>query len=179
MDELKEKMQICQERLGYQFSDSSLLASALTHASGAGHRLESNERMEFLGDAILGMVVCDHLYQAYPQYLEGDLTKIKSVVVSRTTCARISRGMNLQDCLMVGKGMQNTGKLPKSLLADVLESLVAAIYLDGGYVHAAAFIGRVFFPRCWLRSRVSWKETSNRFCNSIHSASIDRLPTIA
>ncbi|HTU24843.1 MAG TPA: ribonuclease III domain-containing protein, partial [Pirellulales bacterium] len=79
------QLEKCERRLGYEFHDKSLLMAALTHASGALHRLASNERLEFLGDAILGAVVCELLYYQYPDYLEGDLTKIKSVVVSRQT----------------------------------------------------------------------------------------------
>ena len=76
--------------LDYRFSDLNLLREALTHASGANHRLVSNERLEFLGDAILGAIVCDLLFRKFPEYLEGDLTRIKSIVVSRRTCAKIS-----------------------------------------------------------------------------------------
>ncbi|MCA9247124.1 MAG: ribonuclease III [Planctomycetales bacterium] len=130
----------CQELLGYHFHDLELLEAALTHASGAQHRLVSNERLEFLGDAILGAVVCEILYREYPNYLEGDLTKIKSVVVSRQTCAKISRAMGLDRFLILGKGMASDPKLPRSLLADVFESLVAAIYLDGGDAAARKFI---------------------------------------
>ena len=74
--------------LDYRFANEELLNEALTHASSAGHRLESNERMEFLGDAILGCVVCEYLYRTYPDLLEGDLTKIKSTVVSRKVIVR-------------------------------------------------------------------------------------------
>ena len=80
----------CQRRIAYEFRDPSLLVAALTHASGAQHRLASNERLEFLGDAILGFIVCETLYRLFPDSLEGDLTRIKSVVVSRETCSRIS-----------------------------------------------------------------------------------------
>jgi ribonuclease-3 len=86
-----ELLERCQRRIGYQFRDAAVLASALTHASGADHRLSSNERLEFLGDAILGFVVCELLFQQFPDYLEGDLTKLKSMVVSRQTCAKISQ----------------------------------------------------------------------------------------
>ena len=81
----------CERRIGYTFSDRAVLREALTHSSGAEHRLASNERLEFLGDAILGAVVCELLFARYPRYLEGDLTKIKSAVVSRQTCARSAR----------------------------------------------------------------------------------------
>jgi ribonuclease III len=129
-----------EKRIGYTFTDKSLLLSALTHASGAEHRLASNERLEFLGDAILGAVVCEMLYRQYPDYLEGDLTKIKSVVVSRQTCTKISQMLGMQEFLILGKGMTTNPTVPPSLLANVFESLVAAIYLDGGLEAARAFI---------------------------------------
>ncbi|MGA2033786.1 MAG: ribonuclease III [Thermoguttaceae bacterium] len=132
----------CEERIGYRFSNKNLLQAALTHASGAEHRLASNERLEFLGDAILGAVVCELLYHQYPDYLEGDLTKIKSIVVSRQTCARISESLGMQEFLILGKGMVTQPSVPSSLLADVFESLVAAIYLDGGNAAAREFLGR-------------------------------------
>jgi ribonuclease-3 len=140
----------CQGRIEYEFRDKSLLRSALTHASGAEHPLASNERMEFLGDAILGAVVCEYLYHQYPDYLEGDLTKIKSIVVSRSTCAKISIALDLQDFLILGKGMTNHAKVPPSLMSDVFESLIAAIYLDGGDQAVRAFIHRFVAPEIEL-----------------------------
>ena len=137
----------CEARLGYRFQDRSLLLSALTHASGAASRLRSNERLEFLGDSILGMVVCEVLYHDYPDLLEGELTRIKSVVVSRVTCARISSELGLQEFLLLGKGMTSVSQIPRSLLADVFESLVAAIYLDGGMDPARDFILQHVGPR--------------------------------
>ena len=136
----------CEQRIEYVFKDKALLLSALTHASGAQHRLGSNERLEFLGDAILGAVVCEVLFHQYPQYLEGDLTKIKSVVVSRTTCAKLSGELGLEECLILGKGMTTHPKVPPSLLADVFESMIAAIYLDGGHAAARQFIERFVGP---------------------------------
>ncbi len=140
----------CERRIGYEFRDKSFLSAALTHASGAQHRLASNERLEFLGDAILGAVVCEILYLQYPDYLEGDLTKIKSVVVSRQTCAKISEALGLQEFLILGKGMSTHPTVPPSLLADVFESLAAAIYLDGGDVAAHEFIARFMGPEIEL-----------------------------
>ncbi|MGC4005309.1 MAG: ribonuclease III [Pirellulales bacterium] len=128
------------ERIGYEFQDPSILLSALTHASGAQHRLASNERLEFLGDAILGAIVCETLYKNFPEYLEGDLTKIKSVVVSRQTLAKLSTESGLQDFLILGKGMTTHAEVPASLMADVFESLVAALYLDGGHEAARRFV---------------------------------------
>jgi ribonuclease-3 len=140
----------CERRIGYVFRDKSLLNAALTHASGAQHRLASNERLEFLGDAILGAVVCELLYVQYPDYLEGDLTKVKSVVVSRQSCAKISEALGLQEFLILGKGMTTHPNVPPSLLADVFESLAAAIYLDGGDAAARDFIQRYMGPEIEL-----------------------------
>src|SRR5438552_17869961 len=135
-----EILEECQETIGYRFRTPELLRASLTHASGANTRLASNERMEFLGDAIIGFVVVEQLYLRFPDSQEGDLTKIKSVVVSRRTCARMSKLLNLGDFLFLGKGMNQHIAVPPSLLADVFESLVAAIYLDGGLEPAKLFI---------------------------------------
>ncbi|MCS6975542.1 MAG: ribonuclease III [Gemmatales bacterium] len=136
----------CQERLEYRFRDADLLRAALTHASGADSRLTSNERLEFLGDAVLGLIVCERLYEKFPEFLEGDLTKIKSEVVSRRTCAQVSRRLGLDDFLVLGKGLSQGPVVPASVLADVFESLVAAIYLDGGLDAARQFVLRYMGP---------------------------------
>lgn len=132
--------------LGYTFKDEAILTEALTHASCADSRLQSNERMEFLGDAILGFVVCEYLYQKFPDLLEGDLTKIKSAVVSRRVCAKVSKEIELEQMLNLGKGMAGRPALPNSVAAAVFESIIAAIYLDGGVRSAKAFILRVLKP---------------------------------
>lgn len=129
-----------EQRVGYEFKDKGLLLAALTHASGAEHRLASNERLEFLGDAILGAVVCELLFRQYPEFLEGELTRLKSIVVSRQTCAKISEALGMQEFLILGKGMTTHPSVPPSLLADVFESLLAAIYLDGGDSASRQFI---------------------------------------
>ena len=148
--ELPARLARCERRVGYVFSDKSLLQSALTHASGAQHRLASNERLEFLGDAILGAVVCEMLFHQYPEYLEGELTKIKSIVVSRQTCAKISEALGMQEFLILGKGMTTHPTVPASVLADVFESLLAAIYLDGGDQPACDFIEEHIGPEIEL-----------------------------
>lgn len=136
----------CQRRIGYAFRDPALLVAALTHASGAQHRLGSNERLEFLGDAILGFLVCETLYRSFPESLEGDLTRIKSVVVSRETCTRISEQLRLVDFLIVGKGLSINRPVPTSVLSDLFESLVAAIYLDGGLDAVRPLVARMLAP---------------------------------
>jgi ribonuclease-3 len=145
-DEQLTRLTRCERRIGYVFRNKEVLREALTHASGAEHRLASNERLEFLGDAILGAVVCELLFERYPDYLEGELTKIKSAVVSRQSCAKISEALGLQEFLIVGKGVAACQTIPPSLLADVFESLVAAIYLDGGTEAAQKFVEELMGP---------------------------------
>jgi len=142
----QEALDRCQAAIGYRFKDHSLLTAALTHASITANRVDSNERLEFLGDSILGMTVCWYLFDNYPQYLEGELTKIKSSVVSRRTCAEISEKLGLPEWLYLGKGIAARSKLPSSLAAAVLESLIAAIAIDGGMDEARKFVLREMVP---------------------------------
>src|SRR5438105_5766870 len=107
-----EMLELCEAALEYRFENRDLLRNCLTHASGANHRLVSNERLEFLGDAILGAIVCELLFRKYPEYLEGELTRIKSVVVSRQICAKISRKLGFDEFLVRGKGMGSQEETP-------------------------------------------------------------------
>ena len=129
-----------QELIGYQFKDQELLEKALTHASIAESRLDSNERLEFLGDSVLAAVVCSELFACHENFLEGELTKLKSVIVSRKTCAQISDRLGLTPLLFLGKGMGNHDTVPTSLRAAVLESVIGGIFLDGGFDEAKRFI---------------------------------------
>jgi ribonuclease III len=130
----------CQEAIGYQFARPELLRAALTHTSGANTRGASNERMEFLGDSVLGLITCEQLYARFPDFQEGDLTKVKSVVVSRKTCAQFSRELGLERFLILGKGLSGNQVVPPNILADVFEALVAAVFLDGGYDAVKPFV---------------------------------------
>jgi ribonuclease-3 len=144
--EATPQLERCQEVIGYRFQDPTFLNEALTHASGAHHRLVSNERLEFLGDAILGAIVCELLFRKFPDYLEGELTRIKSIVVSRRTCAKITKAMGVDEFLLIGKGMGGHDQTPPSVLADVFEGLLGAIYLDGGMEAARQFVLRYLEP---------------------------------
>jgi ribonuclease-3 len=135
-----EEIKAAEEAIGYTFRDRGLLALALTHSSLVDSRLLSNERMEFLGDAVLGLVVCEHLYSKYEGLLEGEMTKIKSTVVSRHTCAHVAREMGLGDLLRLGKGMTSRDGRPHSVVAAVFEAIIGAVYLDGGFEVAREFI---------------------------------------
>jgi len=136
--------QQCQKAIHYKFKNPQLLVQALTHASAADDRLASNERLEFLGDAILGQAICHELFRRFPTYLEGELTKIKSMVVSRRTCARLAEALNLTPFLRLGKGMTSQRKLPGSCLAAVVEALIGAIFIDGGEKRARKFVLQCF-----------------------------------
>lgn len=133
-------MASAQEILGYAFNDPHQLQTALTHASIADNRLHSNERMEFLGDAILGMIVCEELYRRFPEWCEGDLTKLKSTVVSRRTCAEISDEAGLSELLLLGNGIDLRHELPLSVRAAVYEAIIGALHIDGGESAAKPFI---------------------------------------
>lgn len=137
-------LESCQETIGYRFRKPELLRAALTHTSGANTRAASNERLEFLGDSVLGLVTCEQLFIRLPDYQEGDLTKVKSVVVSRKTCAKFSQELGLGNFLFMGKGIN--GEIPSNMLADVFEALVAAIFLDGGWDEVKSFVLRFMEP---------------------------------
>jgi ribonuclease-3 len=134
------------ELFDHQFSDPNLLVTSLTHSSIAGSRLESNERLEFLGDAILGMVVCEELYRRYHDWLEGELTKVKSFVVSRRVCAAVADEIGLSNLLILGNGIDAQSTLPVSIRAAVYEAVIGALFLDGGLDPAKRFILRTMSP---------------------------------
>lgn len=136
----REQLEAAQRIIGHRFSDPSLLEEAFTHASIAESRVVSNERLEFLGDAVLGALACEHIFRAFPDLLEGDMTKIKSAAVSRRTCATIARKLGLDEMLRLGKGMQKENGLPSSLSAAVLESVIGALYLDAGLERVREFL---------------------------------------
>ena len=142
-----ETLQKAQSLLEYTFRNPQLLKEALTHASIADNRLASNERMEFLGDAVLDLIICEALYLKFPEYFEGELTKIKSAVVSRRTCAEVSIETGLISLLVTGKGVGTGESMPLSLAAAVYESIVAAIYLDGGFDVVKQYVLRTMTPK--------------------------------
>ena len=139
-----ETLQQVEQIIGYQFSNRDLLQKAFIHSSAVENRLLSNERLEFLGDSILAVIICQTLFERFKGYLEGDLTKIKSMLVSRRTCAAAAKQLGLQKFLKVGKGMANSRALSGSLAAGLLEAVICVIYIDGGLDAAQSFILRTF-----------------------------------
>lgn len=137
---------VLQEVVGYQFNNVDLLEKALTHTSSVADRSKSNERLEFFGDAVLDLVICELLYEKYPEYDEGQLTQIKGLVVSRKICSDVCVPLEISKYVRVGKGAEKFGSLKGSIAAGVLEAIIAAIYLDGGYQNVRDFILRFFKP---------------------------------
>jgi ribonuclease III len=140
---MEAERQRLQERLGYSFADPQLLALALRHESSANESEEfqlSNERLEFLGDSVLGLVVCDFLYRYYPDLPEGRLAQMKATLVSTEHLADKARDLELGVCVELGRGEQEGSRDRSNLLADTLEALFGAIHLEGGYEQAQRII---------------------------------------
>ena len=144
---LRDEFDELQVRIGYRFRDRGLLEHALTHKSRAAEDasggVADNESLEFLGDAVLGLVVADVLFHQYPDYDEGQKSKVKAAVVSTQSLARHAEHLRLGDHLILGRGEEKTGgRFKQALLADGYEALIAALYLDGGLDAAEAFLRR-------------------------------------
>ena len=140
-------MKQLEKAIGYTFRDITLLENALSHSSYANERwhngLKSNERLEFLGDSVLGMVVAEHLYRTCPDRPEGELSRMRADMVCETSLAAIAVKLNLGQQLLLGHGeVISGGNKRASILADAVESVIAAIYLDGGFAPAKGFIER-------------------------------------
>ena len=148
---LRDEFHDLQQAIGYRFRDVGLLEHAMTHTSRAEEDVSGgvvdNESLEFLGDAVLGFVIADHLYREFPAFDEGQKSKTKAVLVSASALARQAEQLSLGDHLLLGRGEEKTGgRRKRALLADGYEALIAAIYLDGGIEPVRAFILREFTP---------------------------------
>jgi ribonuclease III len=130
------------EKLAYEPHDLSLFGSALTHRSASGR---NNERLEFLGDAVLNLVIAEHLYRAHPDFTEGDLSRLRARVVSSEPLAAVALSLGIGDVLHLGSGELKAGGFRrKSILADALEAIVGALFLDGGLETARRVVGELF-----------------------------------
>jgi len=146
---LRDEFETLQQAIAYRFRDRGLLEHAMTHTSRANEDVSGgvrdNESLEFLGDAVLGFLIADLLFNEFPEHDEGQKSKIKAALVSTTTLARLAEGLSLGQHLLLGRGEEKTGGRQKqALLADGYEALIAAIYLDGGVEHVRAFVAREF-----------------------------------
>lgn len=148
-EDMKNNLRLAEleEKIGYCFQDKNLLKRALMHTSFSNeHRmgkLDNNERLEFLGDAVLEVISSDFLYHEYPDYPEGKLTRLRASIVCEPTLALCSREINLGNYLILGKGEEATGGRNRdSIVSDAMEAVIGAIYLDGGFDSARTFILR-------------------------------------
>ena len=159
--------------IGVEFKNKSILIQSLTHrsflnehrSSKAGH----NERLEFLGDAVLELVVTHYLYEKYPTKTEGDMTSIRSALVNAQTCADVAKEINLNEFLLLSKGeAKDTGRARQYILANALEAVIGAIYLDRGYDSAKDFIFKFMIPmterivseELWIDAKSKFQERS-------------------
>lgn len=141
----KERLKELEKQIGYQFKDRSLLTLAMSHSSYANEKhlskLGCNERLEFLGDAVLEIVSSDFLFHKFPEMPEGDLTKTRASMVCEPTLAYCAEDIDLGGYLLLGKGEEATGgRMRNSIVSDAMEALIGAIYLDGGFTSAKEFI---------------------------------------
>ncbi len=147
MSKSQHQQKAFEEKIQYTFKDANILNLALRHTSYVNETkkelYESNERLEFLGDAVLDMVVSEYMYREFPKMLEGGLTKLRAAVVCESSLAQIAHKINLGDYLLLGKGEETTGGRSRdSILADAFEAVVGAITMDGGVDNAKNFIMR-------------------------------------
>ncbi len=158
-----------EDKIGYSFNDKSLLEQAFIHRSYLNEhrdvRLEHNERLEFLGDAVLELVVTDHLFHQYPKEPEGALTSYRAALVNATTLASIAVGLGMNEYLLLSKGEEkDVGRARHYLLANTFEALVGALYLDGGYDAARAFIEKNVFPlTAAIVEQRLWQDAKSKF----------------
>ena len=138
------------EKLGYEFRDTDRIVTALTHSSYANEKkgdIPFNERLEFLGDSVLGLTVSDYLFRTYPKLPEGILTKLRAGVVSEVSLAQVARRLGLGEYLRLGKGEENTGgRERESILADAVESVIGAMYMDSDLETTKAFVLKQLIP---------------------------------
>lgn len=147
----KAAAKIIEDRIGYTFDDASLLATAFTHVSAlksARNRADSYQRLEFLGDHVLGLIVSDMLYRAFPKADEGELSKRLADLVRREACADVARSLGLDEAIKLGSvGAGASARLRKSVLGDICEAVIGAIFLDGGYKASVEFVERNWTER--------------------------------
>ena len=167
-------MEKLEARLGYTFRDRSLLENALMHSSYANERraagCTSYERLEFLGDSVLGMVTAEKLYKLFPELPEGRLSRLRAELVCEQSLHAVALGLQLGDYLLLGKGEEHTGGRERpSILADVVEAIIAAMYLDGGLEVARSFILERSSPES-TRVSSTMSRTTRPNCRSAYSA---------
>jgi ribonuclease-3 len=159
-----ERLAALEERLGHTFRTKELLVEGLSHASLRNEVARSNERLEFLGDAVLGFLISDHLFHAFPHDQEGRLTALRMSAISGQWLSKAGERLGLKEYVAVGRGFQIQGFQSIRFLADATEAVLGAIYVDGGIDAARRFVERHVLPTTWSEepgSRVDWKSLLN------------------
>lgn len=171
MEYLKQHLPVIEAKLGYHFRDHSLLTLAFTHRSFINENrgvTEHNERLEFLGDAILGMLISDYLYCNLPTNAEGQLSYLRSRLVEASSCVSFMQSLDIASYVLLGKGERmNDGRGRESILADLFEAIMGAIYLDGGLEAAKHFLFTNFTPQIQLILKTplhNWKALLQDYC---------------
>lgn len=174
----KEHLTELQNRIGYVFSDAAKLRRALTHSSYVPGDGGDNERMEFLGDAVLELCVSEELFFRFPKMQEGQLTKSRASIVCEAALFDAAKGIGLGEYLLLGRGEDaNGGREKPSILSDAFEAVIAAIYLDGGFTPARDFIHRFVLPLLNLSVPVFEKDHKTRLQELIHARTHGRQVT--
>ncbi|MGH9151022.1 MAG: ribonuclease III [Acidimicrobiales bacterium] len=172
-------MEALADRLGWRFSDPSLLERAMAHRSWCAEVAgeESNERLEFLGDAVLGLVVTDHIFRAYPDLPEGELAKVRASVVNSALLAEVAAELGIGGFLCLGKGEDASGGREKpSILADAMEAVIGAVYLDGGWDAAARLVLSLLGERVAEASAGPGGQDYKTRLQELAARTFDRLP---
>jgi len=179
---INDNIDTLQECIGYQFSEHELLDEALTHKSFSNEHPEvskvCNERLEFLGDAVLDLIISQRTFLDYPDLPEGELTRVRAELVQERNLAELARRINLGSCLRMGKGERRSGGEDKSsLLANAVEAVLGAIFLDGGYQAVQKVIEALFCQEIRLAANnqfdVDHKTRLQEFCQRIHHQTPD------
>ena len=167
------------ERLGWHVHDQRLFAQALAHRSWCAEHSgrEPNERLEFLGDAVLGLIVTDYLYRSYPDLPEGELAKARAAVVNSASLASTARELRVGDALLLGKGEDSSGgRLKPSILADAMEAVIGAVYLDAGYAATEEMVLRLLRERLSGAAKGPGEEDYKTRLQELCAQTYDELP---
>ncbi len=148
-----EDMACLEARLGYRFADPDLLVLALTHIGATTHRATTYQRLEFLGDRVLGLCVAAMLYQTYPEAEEGELSRRLADLVRRETCTEVALGWDVEAYILLGAGEKASAALKRAILGDICESIIGAVFLDGGFAAASSLVANAFTARLRAPSR--------------------------
>lgn len=172
MTQIKNLQERLLRRLGYQFSDPKLFKKALTHRSATNYH---NERLEFLGDSILGMVIAEYLFERFPKADEGQLSRLRSMLVRGKTLAQLSKELEVGDCLHLGEGeMKSGGFRRESILADAFEAIIGAIYLDSDFANTRTIILQLYEKRLSeLSLKLVQKDPKTRLQEWLQSKKMD------